>query len=100
MSKRKAARASKQAGSKVATRAQRANEAVVRSSKLRHLRSVGPASRLEEPKVALAAPEKSSIASQDDSQRTMSENDIAKAPNVFSPTANAGVHQTIGTTRP
>jgi hypothetical protein len=94
MSKRKAARASKQAPSKVATKAQRASEAAVRSPKPRHLRSVAPASGesspmvhsrtlaavLEDPKIAIAAPEKPpTIASQDDSQRTMSENDITKA---------------------
>jgi len=109
MSKRKTARASKQARSKVATKAQRASEAVVRSPKPRHLRSVAPASGdsspkvhsrmsaavLEDPKIAIAAPEKPKIASQDDSQRTMSQNDITKAWNVFSPTANIGGYQTM-----
>jgi hypothetical protein len=107
MSKRKATKASKQARSKVAAKAQRASEAVVRSR--RHLRLVAPASTkpspmlhskpdaavLEEAKIAIAAPEKPTIASQDDSQRTMSENDITKAWNVFSPTANIGGYQTM-----
>jgi hypothetical protein len=107
MSKRKATKASKQARSKVAAKAQRASEAVVRSP--RHLRLVARASTkpspmlhskpdaavLEEAKIAIAAPEKPTIASQDDSQRTMSENDITKAWNVFSPTANIGGYQTM-----
>src|SRR2546423_47352 len=103
MSKRQPAKASKQAHSKVAAKAQRASQAVVRSSKPRHLRSVAPApaessavvhSRpdaavLEKAATAIPVPEKTTMAaSHDESQRTMSDNDITKAFDAFSGMAN------------
>ena len=107
MSKRKPAKVSKQAHSKVAAKAQRASQAVVRSSKPRRLRSVAPApaessamvhSRpeaavLEKPATAIPVPEKPTMAaSQDDSQRAMRNNDLTKAFDAFSGMANVGLY--------
>jgi hypothetical protein len=104
MSKRKPAKQSKQDRSrKPAASAQRASQAVIRSPKPRHLRSVAPTSAgspqlhsepdapvVEKPATALPVVEKPTIASQDDSQRTMRDNDPTKAFDLFSATANVG----------
>jgi hypothetical protein len=110
MTNRKKTKALKQTRSrKPAAKAQRAAQAVVRSPKPRHLRIVAPSSAepaktvhtrqdapvLEEAKLARAAPEKSMIGSQDDSQHTTSAKAISRAWNVFSPMANVWGYQTM-----
>jgi hypothetical protein len=107
MSKRKPAKASKPARSrKPAATAQRASQAVIRSPKPRRLRSVAPTSAgsspelhngpdapvVEKPATALPILEKPAIASQNDSQGTISDNDRTKAFDVFSATANVGAY--------
>jgi hypothetical protein len=107
MSKSNSAKVTKQARSKVAMKAQRASQAVVRSPKHPNLRSVASFSAESSPKVhsrpdaavfekattAIAVPEKPTMASQDDSQRTMRDNDLTKPFNVFSAMTNVGAYQ-------
>jgi hypothetical protein len=99
MSKRKPAK-SKQPRSKVAAKAQRARQAVVRSPKPRHVRPVATASNeslpkllgdptpeapvLESPLVALVGVENPAIASGNEGQRTMRDNDLTRAFDVSS----------------
>jgi hypothetical protein len=106
MSKSNSAKVTKQARSKVAMKAQRASEAVVRSPKQK-LRSVASFSAESSPEVhsrpdatvfeklttAIPVPEKPTMASQDDSERTMRDSDLAKPFNVFSTMANVGAYQ-------
>jgi hypothetical protein len=107
MSKRKASKASsKQARGKVAAKAQQASQAVVRSPKPRHLRSVAPTSTesstvlptnpdaavFETPATATSVPVKPTMASQD-GPSTMRQNDLMKEFNVFSATANVAAFQ-------
>ena len=110
MSKRKPAKGAKQARSKVAAKAQRARQAVVRSPKPSqvHLIAAGPnkslrkiqkdirrdAPVLEKPMAALPVVESPAIASQDESQRTMRENNATKAFDTFSAPENVRAHQT------
>jgi len=107
MSKRKQTKASKPARSKVAGKAQRAREAVVRSPKPSHVRSIAKRSnellpKLDEDPTPEAAVEKFMaalpvenpvIASQDHSQRTTRGNDLTKALDVFTGTANVWAYQ-------
>jgi hypothetical protein len=108
MSKRKASKvSSKQAGGKVAAKAQRASQAVVRSPKPRHLRSVAPTSAesstvlsaspdaavFETPATATSVPEKATMASQDNGQPRMRQTDLMKALSVFSATTNVAAFQ-------
>jgi hypothetical protein len=106
MSKRKAA-ASKQAHSKVAAKAQRASQTVVRSPNPPHLRSVAPTSAksspvlptsseaavFEKPATATSVPEKPTRASQNDSQRMMRDNDLTRPFDLFSAAANFKAYQ-------
>ena len=91
---------------KPAAKAHRANQSVVKSPKPRHLRSVAPTSAQSSPKVhrpdapvlaeakaAMAATKKLPIASENDRQRTMGENDVTKVWNIFSPMSNIGAYQ-------
>jgi len=108
MSKRKQTNASKQARSKVAGKAQRARQAVVRSPKPSQVRSIAATSNELPPKLhedptpeaafekfmaALPSTENPGIASQDHSQRSTRDNDLAKALEVFSGTANVWTYQ-------
>jgi hypothetical protein len=107
MSKSNSAKVTKQARSKVAMKAQRASQAVVRSPKHGNLRSVASFSAESSPEVqsrpdatifekstaAIPVAEKPTVASQDDSQRTMWDNDLTKPFNVFSTMANVGAYQ-------
>ena len=102
MSKSKSATASKVGSRKPTAKPQRATQAVVRSPKPHHLRAVAPASakpspmlqsRLEKPATARPVPEKPMMASDDASQGAMKQNDLTKAFNVFSATANVGAYQ-------
>jgi hypothetical protein len=108
MSKHKAAKTSpKQARSKVAAKAQRASQAVVRSPKTRQLRSVAPtatetspalptsvdAADFEKPATATSVAEKPTIVSQDKGQPTTRQDDLLKGFNVFSATANAAAYR-------
>lgn len=100
MSKRKAAKASKQ----VTTKAQRASEAVVRGPKPRHSRSAAPASAelfpklhsmpeaavLERPATVSQGP---TTPSQDNGQHTMKNSDVRTTLNVLSVMANVGAYQ-------
>jgi hypothetical protein len=82
MSKSKSAMASKPVGSrKPAAKLQRARQAVVRSAKP------------EKPPTAIPVPEKPMMVSDNASQRAMRQNDLTKAFNVFSATANVGAYQ-------
>lgn len=105
MSKRKPAKVSKQARSKVAAKAQRARQAVVRSPKPSQVRLIAADSNkslpklqdtrrdtpvLEKPMAALPVVESPAIA--DESQRTMRENNSTEV--VFSAPANVGADQT------
>ena len=107
MSKPKSAKASKPVGSRKPTaKPQTARQAVIRGPKPRHLRSVAPASAkpspmlhsrldaalLEKPVTAIPVSEKPMV-SDDASQSPMRQNDLPKAFNVFSATANVGVYQ-------
>jgi hypothetical protein len=107
MSKSNSAKVTKQARSKVAMKAQRASQAVVRSPKHGNLRSVASfsaesspevhsrpdATVFEKPTTATPVPEKPTVASQDDTERTMRDGDLAKPFNVFSTMANVGAYQ-------
>jgi hypothetical protein len=108
MSKRKPAKASKQARSKVASKAQRASQAVVRSPKPSH-RQIAAGSTmapelhkdprpdtpvLEKPVAALPVLENPAIASQDDSQRPVRDNEFTKPFDVSSAPANIGTYPT------
>jgi hypothetical protein len=109
MSKRKQTKGSKQARSKVAAKAQR--QSVVRSPKPSHVRSIATGSNELRPKphenatpeapvemaalpvAALPVMENPAIASQDHIQRTTRGDDLTKALNVFTATANVWVYQ-------
>ena len=109
MSKRKPAKASKQSRSKVAPKAQRARQAVVRSPKPRPTRTTAARSNeplpgmlmdspleaavLERPMPALPFVESPAIVSQGASQRT-TRDDSTKPFEVFSAAANLGLYQT------
>jgi hypothetical protein len=100
MSKRKPATASKHRGSpKIAAKAQRANQAIVRSPKHSHLRSVGagstesPPKRYSDSKQEAPAVEKPATALHDDCKRTMSDNDLKKGFDFSSATANVRAYQ-------
>jgi hypothetical protein len=104
MSKRKASMtSSKQVRSKVAAKAQRASQAVVRSAKPRNLPAAAPSSAkpvlptsrdaaaFEQPAMAAFVSEKPTM--QDNGQPTMRQNDLVKAFNVFSATTNVAAYQ-------
>jgi hypothetical protein len=106
MSKRKRSNASsKQVRSKVAAKAQRASQAVVRSPKPRHLPAAAPSSAkpspvlhtspdaavFEKPAMAASVSEKPTM--QDNGQPIMRQNDLVKAFNVFSATTNVAAYQ-------
>jgi hypothetical protein len=108
MSKRKASKASsKQARSKVAAKAQRASQSVVRSPKPRHLPAAAPTSAkpspvlptspdaavFEKPATATSVPEKATMVSQDNGQPTMRQNDLMNALNVFPATTSVAAYQ-------
>ena len=106
MSKHKAKKPSRRARSTLATKAQRASQAVVRSPKPRGSLSVGRASAASSSRVhsgpeaavfeqpaAIPVHGKPTMASHDDSQRTMRNSDLAKPFNVFSTMANVGAYQ-------
>jgi hypothetical protein len=100
MSKRKPATASKHRRSpKIAAKAQRANQAIVRSPKHSHLRSVGagstesPSKRHSDSKQEAPVVEKPAIALHDECKRTMSDNDSKKAFDFSSATANVWAYQ-------
>ena len=110
MSKRKPAKVAKPARSKVAPKAQRARQAVVRSPKPSqvHLIAAGPNRSLrkrqkdtrrdvpvlEKPMAALPVVESPALASRDESQRPMRENNATKAFDVFSAPENVRAPQT------
>src|SRR3954462_9457389 len=91
---------------KVAAKAQRARQAVVRSPRASHVRLVAAGSNktqlnaesvpdapiLELARAALPAVESPSMAAQDNSQRGMSDNDSAKAFDVFPAAPHAAFH--------
>ena len=99
MSKRKPAK-------KVAAKAQRSHQAVVRSPRPSHVRLVAAGSNktqfnaesasdaplVEQAAAALPAVESPSMAAQDDSQRGMSDNDPAKAFDLFPAAPHAAFH--------
>jgi hypothetical protein len=104
MSKRKQTKGSKQARSKVAAKAQR--QSVVRSPKPSHVRSIATGSNELRPKphenatpeapvemAALPVMKNPAIASQDHIQRTTRGDDLTKALNVFTATANVWAYQ-------
>ena len=100
MSKRKPATASKHARSpKIAAKAQRAAQAIIRSPKDRGLRLAEPGATESPPKrpddSQQEAPvaEKLVKASQDDCKQTMTDSDTKKGPNFFSATANVRAYQ-------
>jgi hypothetical protein len=100
MSKHKPATASKHAHSpKIAAKAQRAAQAIVRSPKDSRLRSAGAGSTESPPKLHIDSPqeallvEKPATASQDDSKQTMTDNDSKKGTNFSSATANVRAYQ-------
>jgi hypothetical protein len=100
MSKRKPATTSKHARSpKTAAKAQRAAQAIIRSPKVRRLRSAEPGATESPPKrpddSQHEAPvaEKLVKASQDDCKQTMTDSDTKKGPNFFSATANVRAYQ-------
>lgn len=110
MIKRKPAKVSKQARRKVAAKAQGARHAVVRSPKPSqvHLIAAGrnkslpkfeeetrrDAPVLKKPTATLPVVESPAIASQDENQRAIRENNAPKAFDVFSAQGNVGRHQT------
>jgi hypothetical protein len=91
MSKRKASKASSKQVRKVAAKAQQASQAVVRSPKPRQLRSEDAV--FGKPATGMSVPEKPTLASQDNSQPTMRQNDLMKAFNVFSAMTNIAAYQ-------
>jgi hypothetical protein len=108
MSKRKQTKASKQARSKVAGKAQRARQAVVRSPKPSNVRSIATRSNEAPPKLheeptpeaavekfmaALPGIENPPTTSQDHSQRSTRGNDLTKVLEVFTGTANVWAYQ-------
>ena len=100
MSKRKPATASKHRGRpKIAAKAQRANQAIVKSPKHSHLRSVGAGStessskRHSDSKQEAPVVEKPATALHDDCKRTMSDNDSKKGFDFSSATANVRAYQ-------
>jgi hypothetical protein len=100
MSKRKPATASKHAHSpKIAAKAQRAAQAIVRSPKDRRLRAVGAGPTESPPKRYSDAPQEAILvenpvtALQDDCKQTMTDNDSKKGTNFFSATANVPAYQ-------
>jgi hypothetical protein len=97
MSKRKPAAASKHARSpKIAAKAQRAAQEIVRSPKDRRLRSGStespPKPHDDAPQEALLI-EDPAIAPQDDRKQTMTDNDSKKGTNFSSATADVGAYQ-------
>jgi hypothetical protein len=100
MSKRKPATASKHAHSpKIAAKAQRAAQAIVRSPKNRRLRSVGAGPTESPPKRHNVSPQEALLvenpatALQDDCKQTMTDNDSKKGTNFSSATANVRAYQ-------
>jgi hypothetical protein len=100
MSKRKPATASKHARSpKIAAKAQRAAQAIVRSRKVHRLRSAGPGATESPPKrpddSQRGAPvvENPVTASQDDCKQTMTDSDAKEGANFFSAMANVRAYQ-------
>ena len=101
MSKRKTATASKHARSpKIATRAQRASQAIIRSPKVSPLRSVAagptesPPERHDDSKQEAPLVEKPATALQEiDCKQTMTDNDSKKGSVFSSPTANVRAYQ-------
>ena len=101
MSKHKTATASKHARSpKIATRAQRATQAIIRSPKVSPLRSVAagptesPPERHDDAKQEAPLVEKPATALQEiDCKQTMTDNDSKKGSVFSSPTANVRAYQ-------
>jgi hypothetical protein len=100
MSKRKPATASKHARSpKIAAKAQRAAQAVIRSPKDRRLRSAGPGAAESPPKRPDDSEQEAPLvenpvtASQDDCKQTMTDSDAKKGTNFSSATANVRAYQ-------
>jgi hypothetical protein len=90
---------------KATAKAQRASQAVVRSPRPKHVRLVAAASNESPPKprhedsapnesmTAAPAVERRTIATQDDGQRTISDDDFAKAFDVFPGAANLAAYR-------